>query len=257
MFRGARSYRAFTGPRYSKLGNYNNYRRAVSSEASYYNRTKRYQSKAPSKKGTIYQQLKSLQQVVQAQRPEQKFVDVSVQATNFDDSVGAVVLLNQVAQGDTQTTRTGEFINITGIHVKGIWIRGADAISAQGHVQCVIVQDLQHTQATSPSGLDIMSTGDPTLNFPAVSDNAERFKFLYVGPVVSTQMMLLGDVTEAIVPTRDTFVEFKWSGNIRAAYFDTGATNVAKNPIYMGFYTNDTGDFTDFNGAARISFTDA
>lgn len=207
--------------------------------------------RGPRTRGTLYQQVKSLQKVVRDILPELKNASIDLAQTNITSS-GAITHLTAISQNTTEVTRIGEDITVTKISIRG-------ALSGQANIDPVtnnvpfyyrffIVRDKQQVNDTVPAISDIFSSSNPVLALPSVSF-ADRFQFLWLSPVVSNQQYQTG--------TRTLIANHDWFGTIKVGYNGTASTDIQKNGIYFGILTSDTGSVVDFTGSARVVFTDS
>jgi len=189
-------------------------------------------------------------------KPEKKYVDVSLAITNNADAgTGGVVHLTQVAQGDTQSTRTGNAINLTDIKIGFQWDRGTTITAGiNAHVRFAVVVDREQVADTVPTAAAIFTSADPINPRPNLA-NLERFRILYVSPQIDPLMAVLDtDITSP--PQRSNLMEYSWSGNLKVAYNDTASTDIEKNGVYFVILTANSGDTIDTSGTCRIGYTD-
>jgi len=216
-------------------------------------RINRRTQRGPRTKGSIVQQVKSLQRVVKTLSPEVKYVDIDIAATNIT-SGGTAVNLTQIAQGDTQSTRTGNSVNITSITLLARWTRATDVTTPDnGLYRFAVVVDREQVADTAPTPGTVFS-GSPIFFLPSLA-NLERFRILYLSPIIDGKMMLT-DSDDTTVPTRPAIMQYNWTGNIKVGYNDTAATDIEKNGIYIMYITNEATDVIDVAGTARIGYTD-
>lgn len=90
--------------------------------------------------------------------PEFKYADTGGQQYLLD-TTGTVTLVNPVAGGDTEQMRTGQYINITSVQVRGeVQIGSATTIAGVGRV--LIVYD-KMSQVGAPTFTDLLTNSDP------------------------------------------------------------------------------------------------
>jgi len=223
-------------------------RPASTSVRAFRNNAKRYQ-RGVRRGGTLTSQVKSLQRFVSTLKPEIKYHDTSASAVNLT-TTGAVDHITDIAQGDTDSTRTGNSINVVSVTFKGSL--GNFNASVHFHYRVAIVQDKQQRSDTSPTAGDIFSDGISTSNpVTAVPTraNLERFKIIYMSPPYSSIGLQLGNV--------NNYYEFTKKMNLKVSYNGSASSDIEKNGLYCVFLTDDTSGAVDFNGLARIGFTDA
>lgn len=207
-------------------------------------------TKGPSKSGTLRQQVKSLQRIVKDLAPEIKYVDTSITITNLTTS-GNVTHLTAVAQGDTQSTRTGNTINVRTLNWQ-LTARAADSANISSSLLFAIVMDREQVGDTAPAITDVFSSADPVVALPNLA-NLERFRFLYSSGVIDCQR--IGVLSGSANTLNKTF-KLSWSGSIKVSYNGTADTDIQKNGIYMLVLTDDAAGSIDFEGISRIGYTD-
>lgn len=216
-------------------------------------------TRGPSTKGTLTQQVKSLQRVVRNLAPEIKYVDNSVGASNIT-SGGAVVHLTAIAQGDTQGTRTGNTVYVKSLSIIGRWSRASDvALGVNNAYRIIVFVDKEQIADTAPSVSDVVA-GSPIPQFPNL-DNLERFRVLYFGPIKEAARMqtdadafVLG--TPSTTPTVNMYFKVNLKPNIKVSYNGSASTDIEKNGIYIGFISNDIQDTIDTVATCRVGYTD-
>lgn len=216
-------------------------------------------TRGPTTKGTLTQQVKSLQRVVRNLAPELKYVDNTVGSTNIT-TAGSVVHLTAIAQGDTQGTRTGNTVFVKSISIIGRWTRSSDvSASANNAYRIIVFVDKEQVADTAPSISDVIS-GSPIQNFPNL-DNLERFRVLYFGPVLEAARMspnanayVIG--TPSISPSVNVYFKLDIKPNIKVSYNGAAATDIEKNGIYIGYVSNDATDTIDTTTTCRVGYTD-
>lgn len=235
-------------PRYYKKARYS----TTSAVAS----RNRYTTKGPSKAGTLLQQVKSLQRVVKQLQPELKSADVSIDATNIDSTNGTVIHLSAIGQGDGQTNRTGNCITVRKIDVGFQVTRNAAYTGVTNPtLRWAIIVDKEQIADTSPVGLSVFEFPSLAIvDFPQ-SANLERFRFLYVSPVIDLHMIGFNDTTTPVVNRANAF-NHHWSGDIKVGYNGSATTDIEKNGIYIVYISQGTASELDVTGYSRIQFTD-
>lgn len=216
-------------------------------------------TRGPSSKGTLRQQVQSLQRIVKNLAPETKFVDVDLASSNIT-SAGTAVHLSQVAQGTAQSNRTGNTINVTSVTLLARWTRATDtSVAANSLYRFAVVVDKEQVGDTAPLAAAVLS-GSPIGFLPNI-DNLERFRILYLSPIYENAMMVtdsdnITSATIGAVPSQRQTMQFNWKGNIKVSYNGSAVTDIEKNGIYILFLSNDTGDVIDVAGTARLGYTD-
>lgn len=205
-------------------------------------------TKGPRTSGTLTQQVKSLQKIVKGLSPEIKYLDTSLVITDITNA-GNVTHLTAVAQGDTQSTRTGNTINVKTLHWQ-LHCRCSTATNTSAF-RYAIVMDKEQVGDTAPAITDVFTSNDPVVSLPSL-DNLERFRMLYISPVFDCQSIQNNSTPNTIRRT----TTFDWSGNIKVSYNGTAGTDIEKNGIYMLVLTDDASNTIDFEGVCRIGYTD-
>lgn len=203
--------------------------------------------KGPKTSGTLRQQLRSLQAVVKKLTPELKYLDTDVSVTNIT-TAGSVISLNGVPEGTTDATRTGRTINVNKIHIQGLW----RSTTNQSAYRVAVVVDRQQVDDTDPTVGDVFSSTDPVDAMPDVNA-LERFRILKISPLYEGSRVS----NTSGVPTQSSYFEFTWNGSIKVSFNGTAGTDIQKNGIYIILLSDDTGNTADFEGTARIGYTDA
>jgi len=199
--------------------------------------------RGPRTRGSVYQQIKSLQTVVKKLTPELKYHETDVSTTNMT-TAGAVFHLSAVGQGDTDETRTGGSINVNKIHIQGIWRQ----TTAGSVYRVAVVVDREQVADTSPGLTDVFESADPLAAFPAMA-TLERFRILKLSTIY--------EGTRTNPGNQSAFFQFTWNGSLKVFYNGTTGADIQKNGIYILFLSDDITNVVDFEGYARIGFTDA
>jgi len=221
-------------------------KRLKASRARTVQRVNRRVARGPRTSGTLYQQVKSLQRTVKNLAPEIKYIDVPLTSTNVT-TAGTAIHLTPIAQGDTDSTRTG-----ASILLKNLTLRWRVDIGSMGAAnfasRFAIIQNLQQVPDTAPAVSAVFTGSNPVSALPNVGF-LENYKILYMSPYLShLRMQTFG--------TQSNYIEWSWNGNIKVDYNGTASTDIQKNGIYFVFVTNDTSDTQDFDGIVRIGYTD-
>lgn len=211
--------------------------------------------RGPSRRGPIIRQIRSLQSYVKGLRPEMKYTDTDIAATNVTTS-GAVVHISGVAQGDTIATRTGDQINIKSIDVRGRIVSPTSIATPSGFFYRVaVIVDKQQVADTAPTAGAVFSPNDVVSMMPNVA-NLDRFRILYLSQIFDARRMVNDSDNATSVPTQGNIFSFSWTGDIKVRYNGTASTDIQKNGIFVVYMSNDTGDTIDFAGISRIGYTD-
>lgn len=144
------------------------------------------------------------------------------------DTTGSFNLMNGIAQGNTQSTRVGNTITITGFYARYLWNIG-DSVN---YCRLILVLDKQPNGAT-PIISDLINTSlGVSWLAPINWNNRQRFKFL------KDEVMSLSIDSGQMNST--FFLKFKKP--IRTIYSGTGSTitSISSNAIYA-FLVTDSG----------------
>lgn len=216
------------------------------SKAATYRYLSRKYPKGPSTRGSLYAQVKSLQRAVKAVLPELKQVNVTTNQTNITAS-GTIQHLSVVQAGTGDGQRIGEDIRVKKISIKGLLGSVAAASAVPTAYRFVLFVDKQQVADTTPTISDLFTSTDPTQAFPN-TQSGERFRYLYVSPVITNNMVIYGVWGS---------LDYTWSGDLKVSYNGTATSDIQKNGIYLLIQTNDPANVVDFSGAAEVYFTDA
>lgn len=209
-------------------------------------------TRGPRTRGPLRAQLKSLQSIVKNLAPEIKYADVALTASNIP-TTGAVVHITAIAQGDTQSTRTGNTVNVTSLSFRGSFA-GATDVSIVSYMRILIVVDKQQVADTSPAAGDIITSANPVNALPNL-ENLERFRILHASGVYDLRRMQL-DTDLSNAPTQSAYFDYSWTGNIKVSYNGTATSDIEKNGIYFVILSDVAAATSDFGGSCRVAYTD-
>lgn len=212
--------------------------------------------RGPSKRGSVFRQVRSLQSYVSGLKPEVKYTDTSLSSENVT-TAGTVVHVTAIAQGDTIATRTGDQINVRSIDIRGsLDIPSGATPTAFGYYRVALVQDKQQVADTAPTAAAIFTSTAPEFLLPNVAA-LDRFKIIYLSQLFDPRMMVADtDFTSGVPPTQMPVFSFSWTGNIKVRYNGTAGTDIQKNGLFVVFLTSEGGNTVDFRGLCRVGFTD-
>jgi len=201
-----------------------------------------------SKQGSLLQQVRSLQRFVATLKPEIKFHDTACAGSNVPVT-GTVDHITDIAQGDTVSTRTGNAINVVSITLKGTI---SDYGAAGSHFRVCLVQDKQQVADTAPAAgtifSDAIASANPVTAVPTIA-NLSRFNVLWMSRAYHSGGLNAGFV--------NNYWECSKKVNIKVSYNGTASTDIEKNGLYVIFLSDQAAATVDFNGLARLGFTDA
>lgn len=228
-------------------------KRARFTPATAYRGQNRFTTRGVSKKGGLFQQVKALQTFVNKLKPEIKYVDIDLAQTNIVAATGSATHITGIAQGDTQSTRTGNSVNVLNIKCNVRITRGGATAGVNAGVRFAIVQDKEHVGDTQPTANAVFETVSAFDVLPDLA-NLERFRILYLSPYMDGDMMVLG--TDDGPATRTNVLNIYKSVNIKVSFNGTAATDMEKNNLYFITMSTDLGDTLDITGTARVGYTD-
>jgi len=203
------------------------------------------QTKAPSAKGTVKQQLASLRRAVKHLAPELKLTDLLLTQNNVTSS-GTIQHVSNIAQGTDSNQRVGNSINVRNIALHVTFTSGSEA-SAATTFRYALVQDKQQISDTAPTISDVFNSTDPKITMPA-QGSRERFNILWL-----TKPFTVNDLTNG---TRPFTREWNWSGSITIDYNGSAQTDQQKNALYFVILSDSGASTADFTGTLRLQYTD-
>lgn len=209
-----------------------------------------------SARAPITTQVGQIRRALRQTAPEIKYLDVDVSAANVTEN-GQIAYVTAIAQGDTLGTRDGEGIRLKSISFKGRVVMPTSATPTYpGFSRVFLFRDKQNASATpATTAVFLDNVTDPVIARPAL-DTLNRFELLWMSPVFDHRR-LVADDGDAQPPTQSCVWDFSWKGDLELRYYGANSTDLSKNPIYVVYTTSDTADTVDFNGSARLGFTDS
>lgn len=227
------------------------FRKTPTTAVRRFNRTK---VRGPSTRGPLRTQVKALQKFANRFKPEKKFLETSLALTDIVDATGGIVNLVTVAEGASENERIGHVVNVSDIKVNVVYSAAATVtVGANSFVRFALVVDKEQVADTNPTTANVFSNADPSA-FPT-SQFLERFRILYLSPVLSGRMMIL-DTDTAGIPTRSNMQEYTWSGNVKVQFNGSAGTDIEKNGIYFCVLLSGFSSTLDTTGTARVGYTD-
>lgn len=236
------------------------YRRAARSTTGRIRALNRRTKKGPPKVGPVRQQLSVLRKALKDLQPEVKYLDTSLDQTNITTS-GTVTHITGVGQGDGRSNRTGDVITINHIYCGGFFVRTtSEAYVSNAMYRCILFVDKQQIADTVPTMANVLTTPSEVAAPLPNLDFLERFNILWISPIKDGAAMLISHINVLAVSetaaTQRLYLEYQWKGNLKVGFNGSAGTDIAKNGVYFGIISNDSGDVIDFDGTARVSFTD-
>ena len=133
-------------------------------------------------------------------------------------STGTMTLLNGIAQGDTDTERTGKSILMRNVHIRLVFTQNSAATATTYRV--MVVKDLQQISDTTPAITDVLESANPLS--PLKQSNAGRFKVL-------KSWLFTTDDDKAQTKIIQYYNDFRF----HTRYNGTTATDIQKNGLYL------------------------
>lgn len=175
---------------------------------------------------------------------EIKKYDANVaEGTALDSNPGLVYPLHEMAQGDTDQTRSGNSIKPLSVLIRGRLTNNATAVNTL--VRVLLVLDTQQIADTTPSVSDILDPSYQFWNAPLNNNTVGRFK------VLSDRKYQLTTVS---TPIREFKIYQKLYGHIR--YNGANSTDIQKGGIYLMFISDQATNKPTFGFQTRLAFTD-
>jgi len=223
-----------------------------------FTRQNRFTTPGVRRTGTLAQQVKALQTVVNKLKPETKYVDIDLVNANVPDATGAMVHLTAIAQGDTQSTRTGNSINVVNLSVFMQFTRQAfgTAMTINAGLRWCIIQDKEQVADTQPSIGAVFENTSPVVPLPDLA-NLERFRIIYMSEYIDAmQLMLMCSGSQNLSPTRSNVMKYSTKLNVKTGYNGTASSDIEKNGLFFGLMLTGFTDQFDMIGTARLAYTD-
>jgi len=252
MYGGKRIYAP--QPSYQRPLKRARYGKSSTAKISQFNR---YTAPGASSSGTLRQQVSSLRRVVNKMKPEMKYLDSTLSQNNITDASGHVASMVAIAQGDTQSTRTGNEILLKNWKINIFANRAStNSAGANAYFRFAVVCDKQQVADTTPGADDIFSTVAPALASPELA-GLERFKFLYVSPIVDlNRIQPDSDHLTAVTPTANSAFEVTGKCDIKIGYNGTASTDLQKNGVFLCVLVSGMNNEFDFTCVSRVGFVD-
>jgi len=217
----------------------------------------RFSLRGPSVRGNLGQQIKQLQRWTTRQKPELKFKDISLAATNVSND-GTTIALTTIAQGSTSSTRIGDLINVQSVTMKFLISPGSDSAS-RWQYRFLLVQDKQNVPDGLIAASDVIADNVNAKPDPLAClvnpQNTERFNILWVSELYDAGLGC--GQNGSATSTQTNCVECFWQGTVKVYYNGAATSDDSKNSLYFVALTNSTASTVDFSGVARVTFTDA
>lgn len=169
--------------------------------------------------------------------------DVSI--TSAIPATGTVVALTDIAQGDTDITRTGNSIFVRSVFLRGSLTSSAD--DATGTVvRIILFSDTQQTSDTAPSAASVLSGVD--IDAPLNRTTAGRYNIMW------DMMFNMPLQSDSGVNIRQ--VKRFQSLRHHVRYNGAASTDIQKNGIYLLLLSNQATNTPTPNLTARVMYHD-
>lgn len=205
--------------------------------------------------GNLALEVARLKRTVNFRRPERKYADISLSLSNVLPGTGALVVVNQIAQGTSQVQRVGEKIKTVSLYAAGYVNMDTASFDVIGtyfwRVYFVCDKEGSATDALN------LFPDSQTLPVNQLKNNLylDRFKVIYdSGPMPLTSPQ----GATAQVPARNWF-RFSRRFKRKISYNGSSSSSYNDNTILMLLYTNaniGSGGSLDFTGSSRLTFVD-
>lgn len=179
---------------------------------------------------------------------EKKYLTVNVNGTEINSDAILSNDMTSIAQGDTNTSRTGVKVTAKSLYIRGTLVQtGQDSVC-----RMVVVCDRQQEGDTAPTLGQVL--GDGTIGPVYGATN-----LLYSG-----RFQILMDKVYSLDASDKPNINLKYylklnkGKGINVRYNGSGSTDIQKNGIYVFFVSNVTAANTGplFYGQIRLGFTD-
>lgn len=175
-------------------------------------------------------------------KPEVKKYDKGQSAYSAGTTAG-VILINDMAQGDTSATREGNKILCRYVTAKG-WIKHNNTATDGQVVKVWLIQDKQQIGDTSPTAANIFTVAANSIISPLNNDSAGRFKILWSKTYVI-------DPSNEIKP----FNLYKRI-NIPTRFNGTASGDIQKNGLYIVYASSDNTNKPELTIDIRTAYID-
>lgn len=175
-------------------------------------------------------------------KPEVKKFDKGQSTYNVGVTAG-LVLLNNMAQGDTIQTRQGNKILCRYVTSQG-WIKHNNTATDGQVVKVWLIQDKQQIGDTSPTSADLFSAANNAVTSPLNENTVGRFKILW-------------SKTYIVDPSNEIkrFKLFKRM-YIPSRYNGTAAGDIQKNGLYIVYASSDDANKPTLTIDTRLGYID-
>lgn len=213
----------------------------------------------------LAKKVQKLERAVRVRRPEMKFFDTALSASNIVDTTGAVNLFTNMGQGTDVGGRIGDSIRIHRVvgHVRIGTAAASVGVTPTGDefARVSIVQDKQQVSDTLPTaGVIYNSVLQPQSLLLNLASSEGRFNVLATSPLFSISRIAPYVTPVAAVnnqcPTQTPVWNFDFKCNVVVKFNGSSTTDIQKNGLYVVWRANTPADTLDSDGTIRIFYTD-
>lgn len=156
-------------------------------------------------------------------------------------NTGTMTLLNGLAQGDTDTGRTGNSVLMRNVLIRAVFTQNPTAISTQYRV--MVVLDTQQISDTTPAVTDILESANPLSTLK--TGNAGRFKIL-------KSWMFTTDDDKG----QTRIINYYKDMRMHTRYNGTADTDIQKNGLYLLTISNQATNVPTFDFYWKVGYHD-
>lgn len=198
-------------------------------------------NKRYSAKGLALKALKNIHYIKGLVNAERHYVVSTVTNDNIT-SAGTLTHLSNIAQGDTQGTRTGNSILARSLFGRiGLEMNPTATVS---RIRILIVCDNQQIADTSPSATDVLLTAS-TLSSLDTATYPNRFKVLKDMLITLDDAKMMGSSFKINIPM---YKHIKYNG--------ANSTDIAKNGIYILYISSESVNYPTISYNLKLGYYD-
>lgn len=176
-------------------------------------------------------------------------INVEMKKFDIDSSTstsGNVILFNEIGQGDTDQTRSGNSILMRSLSLRGYIKSNASATSTR--VRLVIFIDKQQISDTAPAQGDILDGDQNSITANLNNNTVGRFSIL------ANKVYTINQFISGVAVT----VPFKFFFRLQkhARYNGTTGADIQKNGVYMLVVHDEATNVPTIGYTSRLTYTD-
>lgn len=203
--------------------------------------------------GTAMRALSTANSIKNLLNVEAKYHD-TVDTSQALDAAGQLILLNGLVPGDGATTRDGQSVKGTYLHIVGDLTLNTNLV--QDMVRLVIVLDKQPNAAATTWATIYDGTASAAYNALRNINNGDRFKVLYDKTFALSQNGQAGKHFSIYIPLNKRLSKYYQKTKFNAGTAGTIA-DITSNALYFGFVgESQATNFSDIAYTARYRFID-